>query len=87
MGTSAFFDRVRPVICNLRQLEVIGALTMTNATKVATPVVKTDRNAWKFGFTPQSELWNGRFAMIGFVAALAIELYSGQGVLHFWGLL
>ncbi|MBE9199356.1 MULTISPECIES: chlorophyll a/b-binding protein [unclassified Nodularia (in: cyanobacteria)] len=29
-----------------------------------------DRNALKFGFTPQSELWNGRLAMIGFFAYL-----------------
>ncbi|MGQ9872838.1 chlorophyll a/b-binding protein [Leptodesmis sp.] len=46
-----------------------------------------DRNAWKFGFTPQAELWNGRFAMIGFVAALATELITHQGVLHFLGIL
>lgn len=46
-----------------------------------------DRNAVKFGFTPQAENWNGRLAMIGFAAALVIELLSGQGVLHFWGLM
>jgi hypothetical protein len=46
-----------------------------------------DRNSWKFGFTPQAELWNGRFAMIGFVAALITELVTNQGVLHFLGLL
>jgi hypothetical protein len=46
-----------------------------------------DRNAVKFGFTPQSEIWNGRLAMLGFVIAIAIELFSNQGVLHFWGLI
>lgn len=51
------------------------------------PVVIEDRNAWKFGFTPQAELWNGRFAMIGFVAALIVELVTSQGVLHFLGLM
>jgi hypothetical protein len=50
------------------------------------PEIK-DRNAWVFGFTPQAEIWNGRLAMIGFVAALITELASGQGVLHFWGLM
>lgn len=51
------------------------------------PVVTEDRNSWKFGFTPQAELWNGRFAMIGFVAALLTELITNQGVLHFLGLM
>ncbi len=46
-----------------------------------------NRNVWNWGFTSGAENWNGRLAMIGFVAALAIELTSGQGVLHFWGIL
>ncbi|OUC16323.1 MAG: high light inducible protein [Alkalinema sp. CACIAM 70d] len=59
---------------------------MQDTQKVTTPVVE-DRNAWKFGFTPQAELWNGRLAMIGFVAALITEFVSGQGVLEFLGLM
>lgn len=49
----------------------------------------SNRNAWIWGFTPHAELWNGRLAMIGFVSALLIEVFSGQGqgVLHFWNLL
>ena len=39
-----------------------------------------------FGFTPSAENLNGRAAMIGFVAALITELVTGQGVLHFLGL-
>ncbi len=46
-----------------------------------------DRNAWRWGFTPQAEIWNGRLAMIGFLAATLIELFTGQGFLHFWGIL
>ena len=41
----------------------------------------------KFGFTEKAENLNGRFAMIGFAAALAVELITGQGVLHFFGLM
>lgn len=46
-----------------------------------------DRNAFSFGFSDGAENWNGRLAMIGFVAALATELITGQGVLHFWGII
>ncbi|NJK76097.1 MAG: chlorophyll A-B binding protein [Microcoleus sp. SU_5_6] len=45
------------------------------------------RNAWNWGFSEGAENWNGRLAMIGFSTAIAIELVSGQGVLHFWGLM
>jgi len=44
-------------------------------------------NEPKVGFVPFAELWNGRLAMIGFLALLLIELASGKGVLHFWGIL
>ncbi|WP_416667211.1 chlorophyll a/b-binding protein [Egbenema bharatensis] len=50
----------------------------------STPI--NDRNAWRWGFTPQAEIWNGRLAMIGFVSAVLIELLTSQGVLHFWSL-
>ncbi|AFY68328.1 high light inducible protein [Thalassoporum mexicanum PCC 7367] len=46
-----------------------------------------ERNTWSWGFSTGAENWNGRLAMIGFVAALATELIAGQGVLHFWGIL
>ncbi len=45
------------------------------------------RNAWVWGFTPQAEMWNGRLAMIGFVSAIIVELFTHMGILHFWGLL
>lgn len=41
----------------------------------------------KFGFTSFAELLNGRLAMIGFVAALVVEVATGRGVLHFLGLI
>jgi hypothetical protein len=58
---------------------------MTGSTKTISPA--NDRNDWRWGFTPQAEVWNGRFAMLGFVAALLTELFSNQGVLHFWNLM
>jgi hypothetical protein len=60
---------------------------MTNINKTTTIPSLEDRNAWLWGFTPQAEIWNGRLAMIGFLAVTLIELFSGQGFLHFWGIL
>lgn len=49
------------------------------------PVAKayngTDRNAFIFGWNPQAELWNGRLAMIGFVAYLLWDL-AGYSVMR-----
>ncbi|MBE9101928.1 ferrochelatase [Vacuolonema iberomarrocanum] len=41
---------------------------------------------WEWGMSPAAEVWNGRLAMLGFLA-LMLELISGQGPLHFVGLL
>jgi ferrochelatase len=41
---------------------------------------------WEWGMTTTAEVWNGRLAMLGFLA-LVIELISGTGPLHFVGLL
>ncbi|BAZ49742.1 CAB/ELIP/HLIP superfamily protein [Nostoc sp. NIES-4103] len=40
-----------------------------------------DRNAGDLGITPQAELWNGRFAMLGFLAYLLWDL-SGYSVVR-----
>ena len=41
---------------------------------------------WQWGMTTAAEVWNGRLAMLGFVALL-VELISGNGPLHLVGLL
>lgn len=35
------------------------------------------------GFTSYAEVINGRFAMIGFVSLLALEAFSGHGLIGF----
>ncbi|MBW4600898.1 MAG: high light inducible protein [Calothrix sp. FI2-JRJ7] len=61
----------------------------SNTTSEQLPVTKAyngaDRNAWISGWNPQAELWNGRLAMIGFLAYLLWDLggYSVvRDVLH-----
>ena len=56
-------------------------------TPTETTVSTENRNSWVWGFTPQAETWNGRLAMLGFVAALLTEAFSGQGVLHYWNVI
>ncbi|OUL27685.1 high light inducible protein [Nostoc sp. T09] len=59
---------------------------MPNTTKVK-QLNSEQRNAWFGGFTPQVEILNGRLAMIGFLAIILIEVFSGHGFLHFWDIL
>ncbi len=35
------------------------------------PVDREELNAWRRGFTPQAEIWNGRLAMLGLSLGLA----------------
>jgi hypothetical protein len=46
----------------------------TDLPPVAKAYNQIDRNAFVFGWNPQAELWNGRLAMIGFVAYLLWDL-------------
>ncbi len=41
---------------------------------------------WEWGMTTSAEVWNGRIAMLGFIA-LVFELITGHGLLHMIGLL
>jgi protoporphyrin/coproporphyrin ferrochelatase len=41
---------------------------------------------WQWGMTTSAEIWNGRIAMLGFIA-LIIELITGKGLLHAIGIL
>jgi protoporphyrin/coproporphyrin ferrochelatase len=41
---------------------------------------------WQWGMTTSAEVWNGRIAMLGFIA-LVFELITGHGLLHMIGLL
>ncbi|MGG6295993.1 ferrochelatase [Leptolyngbya sp. AN02str] len=70
---------------------VVDALNSPNVTldQIARPEKKVKiypPERWEWGLSPAAEVWNGRLAMLGFIALL-VELISGQGPLHFVGLL
>ncbi len=48
---------------------------------------KNIEDEYKFGWSSYSEITNGRFAMIGFIAIILIELFSQQSFLKWAGIL
>ena len=48
---------------------------------------KNIKDEYKFGWSSYSEITNGRFAMIGFLAIILIELFSQQSFLKWAGIL
>ena len=48
---------------------------------------KDIEDEYKFGWSSYSEVTNGRFAMIGFLAIILIELFSQQSFLKWAGIL
>lgn len=59
---------------------------MTKTSTPPQPTVTPNLPEPKFGFSQYSERLNGRAAMMGFVIALIIERFTGQGVLSWLGL-
>ena len=50
-------------------------------------VTDEDTEMYNFGWSSYSEITNGRFAMIGFLAIILIELFSQQSFLKWAGIL
>lgn len=80
-----------PVFINALADLVIDALKAPSLSLVQVmhpqePVKIYPQESWEWGLTTAAERWNGRLAMIGFIALL-LELVSGHGPLHFVGLL
>ena len=49
--------------------------------------IEEDNEMYNFGWSSYSEITNGRFAMIGFLAIILIELFSQQSFLKWAGIL
>ncbi len=50
-------------------------------------VINEDTEMYNFGWSSYSEITNGRFAMIGFLSIILIELFSKQSFLKWAGIL
>ena len=50
-------------------------------------IIDEDNKMYNFGWSSYSEITNGRFAMIGFLAIILIELFSQQSFLKWAGIL
>ncbi|MDJ0735459.1 MAG: ferrochelatase [Nostocaceae cyanobacterium] len=61
-------------------LELSQAFQMKKKVKIYPP------ERWEWGITTSAEVWNGRIAMLGFIALL-IEMLTGHGLLHMVGIM
>jgi protoporphyrin/coproporphyrin ferrochelatase len=80
-----------PVFIDALAELVVNAINSPNVklaevTQLKKKVKMYPQERWEWGLTPSAEVWNGRVAMIVLIA-LVIELLTGQGPLHFVGLL
>jgi len=57
------------------------------AENIINKFIEEIKDEYKFGWSSYSEITNGRFAMIGFLAIVLIELFSKQSFLQWAGIL
>ncbi|MCS7031432.1 MAG: ferrochelatase [Gloeomargarita sp. SKYG116] len=69
-------------------IEAIAAppVLLNQVINVQKPVKIYPQERWEWGLTPTAEVWNGRLAMLGFLALL-VEWITGWGPLHLVGLM
>jgi hypothetical protein len=59
-----------------RELELQATTAVDQVPDGFEPVSPTELNAWRRGFTPQAEIWNGRLAMVGLSVGLSVLLVA-----------
>jgi len=62
------------------------SLKLSQVSQLKKKVKMYPQESWQWGMTTTAEVWNGRIAMLGFIA-LVLELMTGRGLLHFVGIL
>ena len=86
-------EQTKPEVTNLENESSKEKIKDSNYSKEKTSDIKLDEESidiedeYKFGWSSYSEITNGRFAMIGFLAIILIELFSQQSFLKWAGIL
>ena len=86
-------EQTNSEVTNLENESSIEKQKNENYNNEQTGENKLDKNSldiedeYKFGWSSYSEITNGRFAMIGFLAIILIELFSQQSFLKWAGIL
>ena len=86
-------EQTNSEVTNLENESSIEKQKDTNYNSEQTAEIKLDEKSidfedeYKFGWSSYSEITNGRFAMIGFLAIILIELFSQQSFLKWAGIL
>ena len=91
MENEGFIEKQKDANCSVEQTEEKQKLA--NYINEQIPDIKLDEKIkdseaeYKFGWSSYSEITNGRFAMVGFLAIILIELFSQQSFLNWAGIL
>ena len=86
-------EQTNSEVTNLENESSIEKKKDVNSINEQTADIKLDQKSmdledeYKFGWSSYSEITNGRFAMIGFLAIILIELFSQQSFLKWAGIL
>ena len=70
---------------NMNEKKINSENTNSEETKFDEQTLEIE-NKYKFGWSSYSEITNGRFAMVGFLAIILIELFSKKSFLNWAGL-
>ncbi|PSB58901.1 ferrochelatase [Chamaesiphon polymorphus] len=62
------------------------SMDIDRVTQMKKKIKMYPQEKWEWGLTTAAEVWNGRLAMLGFIG-IVVELISGRGPLHLFGIL
>ena len=72
---------------SIEEQKVANHINENNENNKLNKKSKDIEDEYKFGWSSYSEITNGRFAMIGFLTIMLIELFSKQSFLKWAGIL